>query len=98
MLLTGFPEPAAGYPDQALLEKWDQLLKVRSEVNRALEQPGGKDVIGNALEAQVTIGAADDLLDRLKTQQAELLTLTMVSQLDIQPGPLTGLKARNCLD
>ena len=94
VLLSAFPEPAEGFPDEALLEKWDLLLKVRSEVNRALEQARREKRIGNALEAQVTIGAAGDLLDRLKTQQAELLTLTMVSQLDIQPGPLAGLESQ----
>ncbi len=94
VLLAAFPEPPEGFPDGALLEKWDLLLKVRSEVNRALEQARREKRIGNALEAQVTIGAAGDLYDRLKSQQAELLTLTMVSQLDIQPGPLTGLESQ----
>ena len=94
VLLSTFPEPAEGFPDEALLEKWDLLLKVRSEVNRALEQARREKRIGNALESQVTIGAAGDLLDRLKTQQAELLTLTMVSQLNIQPGLLAGLESQ----
>ena len=67
---------------------------MRSEVNRALEQARREKRIGNALESQVTIGAAGDLLDRLKTQQAELLTLTMVSQLNIQPGLLAGLESQ----
>jgi isoleucyl-tRNA synthetase len=94
VLLSTFPEPAEGFPDEALLEKWDLLLKVRSEVNRALEQARREKRIGNALESQVTIGAAGDLLDRLKTQQAELLTLTMVSQLNIQPGLPAGLESQ----
>ncbi len=94
VLLSGFPEPPAGYPDSALLEKWELLLKVRSEVNRALEQARREKLIGNALEAQVTIGVGADLHDRLKAQQSELVTLTMVSQLDIQPGPLAGLESQ----
>jgi isoleucyl-tRNA synthetase len=76
------------------LEKWDLLLKVRSEVNRALEQARREKLIGNALEALVTIGATEDLLDRLQAQQAELLTLTMVSQLNIEPGPLAGQESQ----
>ena len=77
-----------------MLEKWDLLLKVRSEVNRTLEQARREKLIGNALEAQVSLGAVKDLYDRLKAQQTELLTLTMVSQLDIQPGPLAGLESQ----
>jgi len=77
-----------------LLEKWDLLLKVRSEVNRTLEQARREKLIGNALEAQVSLGAVKDLYDRLKAEQTELLNLTMVSQLDIQPGPLTGLESQ----
>jgi isoleucyl-tRNA synthetase len=94
VLLAAFPDPPAGFPDAALLEKWDLLLKVRSEVNRALEQARREKLIGNALGAQVTIGADHDLYDRLTVQQAELLTLTMVSQLNIQPGPVTGLESQ----
>ncbi len=94
VLLADFPEPPAGFPDAALLEKWDLLLKVRSEVNRALEQARREKLIGNALEALVTIGATEDLLDRLQAQQAELLTLTMVSQLNIEPGPLAGQESQ----
>jgi isoleucyl-tRNA synthetase len=94
VLLSVFPEPPAGYPDSALLEKWDLLLKVRSEVNRTLEQARREKLIGNALEAQVSLGAVKDLYDRLKAEQIELLNLTMVSQLDIQPGPLSGLESQ----
>ena len=81
VLLTAFPEPPAHFPDEVLLEKWDLLLKVRSEVNRSLEQARREKLIGNALEAQVTIGASGDLYDRLKAHQTELLTLTMVSDI-----------------
>ncbi len=38
VLLAAFPEPPPNFPDEVLLEKWDLLLKVRSEVNRALEK------------------------------------------------------------
>ncbi len=77
-----------------LLEKWDLLLKVRSEVNRALEKARREKIIGNALEAQATIGATGELYDRLKAQQDDLLTLTMVSRLNIQPDPLAGLESQ----
>ncbi len=94
VLLSGFPEPPAGFPDGALLEKWDLLLKVRSEVNRALEQARRDKLIGNSLEARVTIGVVDGLYERLKAQQPELSVLTMVSHLDIQPGSGAGVESQ----
>ena len=92
VLLAAFPEPPANFPDEVLLEKWDLILKVRSEVNRALEKARREKLIGNALEAQATIGATGELYDRLKAQQDDLLTLTMVSRLNIQPDPVAGLE------
>jgi isoleucyl-tRNA synthetase len=94
VLLATFPEPPAGFPDAVLLEKWDLLLKVRGEVNRALEQARREKLIGNALEAQVTLGADEELYGRLKAQEAELLTLTMVSQLLIEPGQGAGVASQ----
>ena len=94
VLLAAFPDPPPNFPDEILLEKWDLLLKVRSEVNRALEQARREKLIGNALEARVTIGVNGDLYDRLKAQQTELLTLTMVSELKVQPDRLTGLESQ----
>ena len=90
VLLAAFPEPPPNFPDEVLLEKWELLLKVRSEVNRALEKARREKLIGNALEAQATIGATGELYDRLKAQQDDLLTITMVSRLNIQSGTLAG--------
>jgi isoleucyl-tRNA synthetase len=67
---------------------------IRGEVNRALEQARREKLIGNALEAQVTIGASGDLLERLQAQQSELLAVTMVSRLNIVPGPVSGLESQ----
>jgi len=93
VLLTGFPEPPAGFPDTELLARWEVLLQVRSEINRALEQARRDRLIGNALEARVVLGAADGLYEKLHPYEAELLTLAMVSQLEIQATPTTGLSS-----
>jgi len=93
VLLASFPEPMPGFPDTALLDRWEQLLKVRSEVNRALEQARRDKLIGNALEAQVLLGADAGLFEQLKERREELLTLTMVSQLHLQPEPVAGLSS-----
>ncbi len=91
--LASFPEPPAGFPDAELLAAWEVLFKVRGEVNRALEQARKEKLIGNALEAHVMLGATDGLYDQLRDRQEEVLTLTMVSQLTIQPTPVPGLRS-----
>ncbi|MGQ9919734.1 MAG: isoleucine--tRNA ligase [Desulfobacca sp.] len=93
VLLAAFPEPPAGFPDKALLRSWEVLFQVRAAVNRALEQARRDRLIGNALEAQVVLGAAPLLYEQLQGRQHDLLTLTMVSQLDLQPQPVAGLSS-----
>jgi len=85
VMLAQFPEPPAGFPDEALIQKWDFLLGVRSEINKALEEARRAKLIGNSLAARVDLGATPELYPRLSSQIPELLTLTMVSQLTVQP-------------
>ena len=46
--------------DSALLEKWNKLMKLRDDVNRALEVARNEKVIGKSLEAKVIIGDNDN--------------------------------------
>ncbi|MFP3868127.1 MAG: isoleucine--tRNA ligase [Desulfobacteraceae bacterium] len=92
--LAAFPEPPPGYPDEVLLNKWEILLKVRTEVYRALEEARRVKLIGNSLEARVTLGATGPLYERLQAHIPELLTLTMVSELEVQPEALPGLEGQ----
>jgi isoleucyl-tRNA synthetase len=94
-MLASFPEPPAGFPDEALVQKWDFLLQVRSEVNRALEEARRSKLIGNSLEAKVTLGAAPELWERLQAHIAELTTLTMVSQLGVTREPQAGAASQD---
>ncbi len=91
VFLTQFPEPMAGFPEAAVVEKWEFLLQIRAEVNRALEQARQERLIGNSLTAAVTLGASGELYHKLQPWQPELFFLTMVSQLDLQEGPVAGL-------
>ena len=42
--------------DKTLLDKWNTLMDLRDDVNRALEQARNEKVIGKSLEAKVIIG------------------------------------------
>ena len=48
---------AAGVPDEALLAKYEFLLKVRGEINRGLEEARKGKIIATAQEARVSLGS-----------------------------------------
>jgi len=89
--LAAFPELPLGHPDELLLSKWETLLKVRTEIYRALEEARRVKLIGNSLEARLILGATGALYDQLQAHTPELLTLTMVSELEVQSKALPGL-------
>jgi len=84
--LAAFPEAPPGFPDEALLAKYDFLLKVRGEINRGLEEARKAKRINTAQEAGVSLIAPDDALyQRLQDQLAELQTLAQVAHLQVLP-------------
>jgi isoleucyl-tRNA synthetase len=79
--LDGFPQLGADLIDPALEARFDQLLAVRSEVSRLLEQARTAKLIGAGLEAQVLLAATPGpLRDLLREEAAELATLFIVSR------------------
>jgi isoleucyl-tRNA synthetase len=82
--LTRLPEPSPEFKDDDLAQKWEQLLVVRGEVTKALEEARNKKLVGHPLDAAVTIAApkafyntmlpyADDLPYIFIVSEAELL-------------------------
>ena len=53
VFLSQIPEPDLTIVDTALAEKWDRILRERSEVLKALEQARTAGIIGHSLDAQV---------------------------------------------
>ena len=74
-----FPEPLHLPDDAGLLERFGRLLEVREEVLKALETVRAQGLIGNALEAHVTLEAPADLLSVLQRHASELTALFIVS-------------------
>ena len=73
--------------DRTVTEKWQRLIAIRDDVNRALESARQGKAIGNSLGARVTLragGATGELLDRYR---ADLPMLFIVSQVALE---LTG--------
>ncbi|MHB8709305.1 MAG: isoleucine--tRNA ligase [Desulfuromonadales bacterium] len=82
--LDRFPQLDAGLIDTQLEARFDQLLTVRGEVSKLLEQARTAKLIGSGLEAKVWLSAeAGPLLDLLLAERDELATLFIVSQTEL---------------
>ncbi|HEJ9059845.1 TPA: isoleucine--tRNA ligase [Serratia fonticola] len=64
---------------------WADLLKVRGEVNKVLEQARADKHIGGSLEAAVTLYADSDLAARLNSLQDELRFVLLTSSASVAP-------------
>jgi isoleucyl-tRNA synthetase len=64
---------------------WDELLIVRGEVNKVLEQARADKRIGGSLEAAVTLYADDELATRLNSLQDELRFVLLTSGARVAP-------------
>jgi isoleucyl-tRNA synthetase len=82
---TLFPEVEAQYLDAKLEERFELLLKVRTEVSRVLEAARQAKVIGNSLEASVTLNAPEKLLAFLRENEALLKDFFIVSEVSLSP-------------
>ncbi|WP_127959808.1 isoleucine--tRNA ligase [Serratia microhaemolytica] len=64
---------------------WEQLLKVRGEVNKVLEQARAEKRIGGSLEAAVTLYADPALAAQLNSLQDELRFVLLTSAATVAP-------------
>jgi isoleucyl-tRNA synthetase len=92
--LAAFPEAPQGFPDEALLSKYDFLLKVRGEINRGLEEARKAKRIATAQEARIILGAPGELYDGLNAQVRELKALAQVAELQVAPAGGAGLESQ----
>ncbi len=90
--LAAFPEVAAGFPDEALLARYDFLLKVRGEINRGLEEARKAKRISTAQEARVVLGVEAELFSKLAGQEQEIRTLAQVADLQVVQANGRGLE------
>lgn len=76
--------------------KWDKLIALRDDVNKALEEARKNKVIGKPLEAWVTVYADDETAALLETVPAdELAALCIVSKLRVIRGNGEGMQGEN---
>ena len=91
--LALMPEPPAGWRDEDLLARYELLLAVRDDVNRALEQARRQGVVEVAAQARVKLapppGEAARLLERYLEQLPELFLVSEVALVPAAEGPVT---------
>jgi isoleucyl-tRNA synthetase len=75
-----FPELNPSYKDEALAQRWEKIMKVRSEVSKALELARVKKVIGHSLDAAVAIKASGETGELLKSFAGDLAEIFIVSK------------------
>jgi isoleucyl-tRNA synthetase len=71
--LESMIEPKPEWEDNALADKWEKILNLRSEVTKALEEARTRKLIGHPLDAAVSIKLDSNMADtELKTIIEEL--------------------------
>ncbi len=82
--LNSWPEVNEKYIDNALAEKWDRILALRSDVSKALEVARTNKTIGHSLNAKVTIFADGKDLEFVKSIEDQLVTIFIVSDAEVK--------------
>ena len=83
IFLSGFPVVNEKFLDEELEKRWERLIKIRDEANKALEIKRQDKFIGNALEARVVFYLPDDDFNLLNAYKDFLPALFIVSEVGI---------------
>ncbi|MCX7724160.1 MAG: isoleucine--tRNA ligase [Thermodesulfovibrio sp.] len=84
VFLEKMPEKDERFLDEELHSRWEKLIQIRDEVNKALEIKRQEKFIGNSLEAKVILYVNHKLKDFLLPYHDFLPTLFIVSQVELK--------------
>jgi len=84
--MASLPVVNEAWKDKPLAEEWRQIIEVRGEVTKALEEARVKKIIGHSLNASTTIYADGELYDILEKHKDDLRTLFIVSEASLIKG------------
>ena len=88
--LASFPDPDPAWADAKLTERWERLLKYRTQVQGVMEESRRGKTIGSSLEAHVHIEANADNFRFLKSYEQDLSALFIVSKVMLTQSPEGG--------
>jgi len=81
--VASFPGLHPEWKDDALVARWERIMRVRGEVSKALEIARVAKVIGHSLDAAVAIAAPAELLGFLREYAGELKSVFIVSKVEL---------------
>ncbi|MDX9715636.1 MAG: isoleucine--tRNA ligase [Dissulfurispiraceae bacterium] len=84
VFLAGFPEYRQQYHDEELEARWQTLITIRDEANKALEIQRKDKFIGNALEAKLVFHLEDEQYGLLDRYSELLPALFIVSEVELR--------------
>lgn len=87
IFLSDMPQHASLKADPALEKKWNQIRRIREEVQKALENTRQQGVIGSSLEAKVTLKTNDANMQQFLADNAALWPeIFIVSAVEVAAG------------
>lgn len=86
VMLAKWPEENSKYDNKELEEKWKKIVALKEEVAKKLEEARAEKIIGHSLNAKVILSAEGDEYTFLKNIEKELITVFIVSDLEIKEG------------
>lgn len=86
ILLSNWPKSSGVQYDEEFEKKWDKMLDIRVEVKKALELARKDKVIGQSLDAKVTIYAEGETYEFLNKVQGFLQSVFIVSSVELNKG------------
>jgi len=81
VFLAEFPSP--GKIDESLDQKWQKILSIREKVLKIIEEAREDKLVGNSLEAEVTISCTKETAAFLETFEETLSLIFIVSKVNI---------------
>lgn len=87
--LSEWPVTNDTYANKALNDKWETIIKIKTDVARELEKMRVAKRIGSSLEAAVDLYADDaEILNLLKEYESDLPMIFIVSEVTVSDSPL----------
>jgi len=75
--------PSSGKIDESLDQKWQKILSIREKVLKIIEEAREDKLVGNSLEAEVTISCTKETAAFLETFEETLSLIFIVSKVNI---------------
>lgn len=80
--LNSFPEYKVEFADKKLDGKWEKIIDIKADVAKALESARSEKLIGDSLQAKVTLYADGEEFEFIKANLKDIMTACIVSGLN----------------